>query len=224
MDRLSVTSRVRLGCTRILASLVLAVVVSSCRSLTPTPSPPAAHAVHAEGATAARPGLSLRVMIEVAGRNEIEEAALRITEEGRVRLPLLGKVNVADRSLSEIESLLAERYAEFFVRPRVTVDFADTSREGLAPWGSVTVLGRVRQPGRVPLPPTRDLTVSAAIQEAGGLSSSARTRAIRVTRPREDGSEQSFLVNLRAVGRRGHTDQDRVLRDGDVVYVPESIF
>lgn len=206
-------------------ALLIAVSVTSCRSVSSSQHrlvPQAAD--DGEHGTAVRSGLSLRIGVEVAGRREIDESALRITEEGDIRLPLLGRVNVGGRSLPELEAFLAERYAEYFMRPRVTVDFADATREGLAPWGFITVLGRVRKPGRVPLPPTLDLTVSAAIQAAGGLDSSARIRAIRVTRPKEDGTEQSFSVNLHAIGRLGRTNQDRVLQDGDVIYVPEAMF
>lgn len=216
-------SRLIANGVRISFSLLITISVSSCRSVSPS------HLVSqaendGERGTAVRSGLSLRIWVEVAGRREIDESALRITEEGDIRLPLLGRVNVGGRSLPELEAFLAERYAEFFVCPRVTVDFADATREGLAPWGSITVLGRVQQPGRVSLPPTRDLTVSAAIQAAGGLNSSARIRAIRVTRFKEDGTEQSFRVNLHAIGRLGRTNQDRVLQDGDVIYVPEAMF
>ncbi len=211
-------------CASLLAWLLIVLVGSSCRS----PRPVASNGNGEAGGSSARDravrsGLSLRIVVEVAGRNEVEEKSLRISEAGRISLPLVGHVDLSERSLSEIEDLLSERYAEFFVQPRVAVDFADTTQEGLAPWGTVTVLGCVKKPGPVSLPPTRDLSVSAAIQAAGGLDASARDNAIRVTRPRDDGSEQSFRVNLRAVGSQGKIQQDVPLRDGDVVYVPEAI-
>jgi len=96
--------------------------------------------------------------------------------------------------------------------------------DAISPWGQVTVLGRVKQPGRVNIPPTKDLTVSAAIQNAGGLDSSAKDSAIRVTRRLDDGTYQTMDVDLRAVGARGARANDLILRDGDVVFVPQMMF
>ena len=96
--------------------------------------------------------------------------------------------------------------------------------DAVSPWGSVTLLGRVKSPGRVPIPPTRDLTVSAAIQRAGGFDSSARKTAIRVTHRADDGSLSVREVDLEAVGSRGELEHDIVLAPDDVVFVPEMIF
>lgn len=92
----------------------------------------------------------------------------------------------------------------------------------VSPWGYVTVLGRVKKPGQVNVPPTRELTVSRAIQLAGGLDTSARSNAIRVTRTRGSAAEQ-FEVDLDRIGALGQTKDDVRLLPGDVVYVPEAV-
>ena len=86
------------------------------------------------------------------------------------------------------------------------------------------MLGRVKNPGRVNIPPTRDLTVSGAIQLAGGLDTSARDSAVLVTRKDEEGASNQYEVNLRRVGSRGEVEEDLTVLPGDVVYVPEMIF
>jgi polysaccharide export outer membrane protein len=82
----------------------------------------------------------------------------------------------------------------------------------------------VASPGKVPIPATRDLTVSAAIQQAGGFAPSARDNAIAVSRANPDGTTLRIEVDLRALGRRGNLEEDIVLQSGDVVFVPEQIF
>ncbi len=172
-----------------------------------------------------RPGLAVSIVVLVAGQRELEESAKRVSDQGDLALPLLGVVHVDGLTPDELVGVLTTRYGEYFIRPQVVIDFLrDSGPESASPWGYVTVLGRVTKSGRISIPPTRDLTVSGAIQQAGGLSSSALDTAIRVSRRLADGDMATREVNLRAVGARGAVDQDLVLQPGDIVFVPERIF
>jgi len=170
-------------------------------------------------------GLVLRIDVHDLGKKEIEEPARRVGDQGEITLPLLGVVKVTDRTIDELAAELQRRYAQYYVNPQVVVEFVtDEKSGGTMPWGYVTVLGRVKKPGRVFIPATRDLTVSSAVQEAGGLDTSAKDTAIRLTRVGDDGKALSQDINLRAVGSKGELSGDLVLRPGDVVYVPELVF
>ena len=172
-----------------------------------------------------KPGLMISMTVLVAGKKEIEEPAKRISEGGTIVLPLLGELGVADKSLEELQDKLSKAYRQFFVDPQVILEFArDVGTAGGSPWGFVTVLGRVKTPGRVPVPATRDMTVSGAIQQAGGFAASAKDSAILVTRSLPGGHTESRTVNLRAVGTAGRVEDDIVLEANDVVYVPEAMF
>jgi len=191
--------------------------------LTGTNSPPAIPAPRVPALM--RPGLVVNVTVLASGDIEIEQPRKRVSDDGDIALPLVGRVRVEGLSLIQTVEKLNSLYAEFFVNPQVVLEFDMTDgRDEVSPWGCVTVLGRVKVPGRVSIPPTKDLTVSKAIQKANGLDTSARDNAIRVTRRKADGSTETHLVDLRAVGSRGETEQDLVLQPGDVVFVPEMIF
>ena len=172
-----------------------------------------------------KPGLVISMTVLVAGKKEIDEPAKRISEGGTIVLPLLGELGVADKSLEELQDKVTLAYRQFFVEPQVILEFAqDAGTAGGSPWGFVTVLGRVKTPGRVPVPATRDMTVSGAIQQAGGFAASAKDSGILVTRSLPDGHTESRTVNLRAVGTAGRVEDDIVLEANDVVYVPEAMF
>lgn len=172
-----------------------------------------------------RRGLVIRVKVLVAGKEEVVEPSKRVSDSGQVTLPLVGTIGTLDMQPDELEARLAEAYSKYFVEPQVIVDVVKDERpDAMSPWGSVTVLGRVKQPGRIAIPPTMDLTVSAAIQRAGGFDSSSRKTAIRVTRRAPDGSMDVREVNLDAVGSRGEVGHDIVLKPDDVVFVPELVF
>ncbi len=172
-----------------------------------------------------RPGLVINVTILVSGKKEIEADGKRITDEGTIAMPLLGTVVVSNQTLESLSSTLTGSYKEYFVNPQVIVEFVrDDSKEGFSPWGNVTVLGRVKKPGRISLPATRDLTVSGAIQQAGGFDTSAKESSIRITRRLPNGDVRTWEINLHSVGAKGMVDEDIILEPDDVVFVPELIF
>lgn len=190
----------------------------------PQAAPRAPRSAAPEWATL-RPGLVINVAVVVAGKKQIEEVGRRVSENGALTLPLLGALTVGGETLDSFTLLLTDRYREFFVDPQVIVEFVRNDQTaGISPWGYVTVLGQVKRPGRVDIPPTRDLTVSLAIQQAGGFDVSAKETAIAVTRRTDDGQNMTRQINLREIGERGQVDKDIVLLPDDVVYVPELIF
>ena len=172
-----------------------------------------------------RPGLMISMSVLVAGKKEIDEPSKRISDGGTVALPLLGEVEISNLSLDEFQAKLTQSYRKFFIDPQVILDFVrDSGAEGISPWGFVTVLGQVKTPGRVAIPATRDLTVSGAIQKAGGFGSSAKDSAILVTRSLQNNQTETRTINLKAVGTAGRLDDDIILEANDVVYVPETMF
>jgi polysaccharide export outer membrane protein len=171
-----------------------------------------------------RPGIMLQVEVLVAGRKEIDERSKRVNSEGQLVLPLIGAIEAAGLTLPELNRNIQAAYGSFFRDPQVVVEFQRSEDGASSPWGYVTVLGRVARPGRMGIPPTQDMRVSTAIQQAGGLASSARDTAIRVSRTLPDGEMRQFTVNMRVVGRDGQAEADMLLIPGDVVFVPEAVF
>lgn len=171
-------------------------------------------------------GHVLQIAVLVSGEKEIDEPFRRISSRGELALPLLGSIPVSGLSLDELSALLTEKYRSYFREPQLVVQYVvDEESDSASPWGYVTVLGKVKQPGKVDIPPTQDLTVSMAVQRAGGFDTSAKDTAIRVTRPLgSDGDAEQIDINLRSVGARGEVQNDMILRPGDIVYVPEMIF
>ena len=222
-----------------IAWVVLAAALAGCASpaararaaAAPPVAPPPAPAVESARPPARpevariRPGLVISFSLLVGGKVEFGEVTKRISDAGTLVLPLLGTVRVQDVTLEELGNQLVDRYSRYYVNPQVIVDFVrDSTGEGLSPWGHVTVLGRVKTPGRVSIPATRDLTVSGAIQKAGGFHTSARSEAILVTRRNARGETTSREINLHEVGAGGRVSDDLVLEADDVVYVPEARF
>lgn len=180
----------------------------------------------APGRNVIRSGMPIFVRVLVQGREEISTEPQRVNESGRIALPLIQNVQVANLSLEEIEARLTEMYAEYFRSPHVIVQFVGATDDPyISPWGYVTLMGNVGRAGPVAIPPTLNMTVSGAIKYAGGTSSSANEASILVFRPNpEDQSVERIPVDLRNLGRRGNHENDIIVRAGDVIFVPERIF
>jgi polysaccharide export outer membrane protein len=86
--------------------------------------------------------------------------------------------------------------------------------------GFAYVLGSVNKPGSVPV--KNNLTVSQAVAMAGSpVSALAAPGNISILRLDENGQSQKIPVNLKGV--MAQKEPDVILKEGDVVYVPESV-
>lgn len=171
-----------------------------------------------------RPGIALIIQVGAAGVNAVTLEVL-VDQNGFITLPLLLQAPVAcdGLTLEALKKKLVKEYSAFYRQPQVTVTFAPfDGRTGVSPWGTVTVLGEVNNPGPVNMPSTMDMTVTKVLQEAGGLKPFADRSNIRVTRCDKDGRQTRTYVDLKEIGQEGRVDKDMSLRAGDVVWVSET--
>ncbi|MEK7282451.1 MAG: polysaccharide biosynthesis/export family protein [Acidobacteriota bacterium] len=86
----------------------------------------------------------------------------------------------------------------------------------------IYVDGAVKSPGQIETRASRPITLLQALIRSGGTTDAANPKQVRVLRKADDGSRETLVVDTRKI-RRGKQD-DIVLRDGDVVVVPEALF
>lgn len=170
-----------------------------------------------------RTGYTMVVSVSAGEKIEVEPLLVQVSDQNEVTLPLIGKVNCANMTLAAFRNVLTERYGVYYVNPDVTASFIVTDKSA-SPWGSVLVQGRVMHEGWIDIPATRDLTVTRAIQYAGGFAPSASKDDVVVHRTNPDGSKQKIKVDIRSIGRRGDLENDILLQSGDVVNVSETNF
>ncbi|ERT08175.1 polysaccharide biosynthesis/export family protein [Lyngbya aestuarii BL J] len=87
----------------------------------------------------------------------------------------------------------------------------------------IAIVGEVFQPGSYTLQTGSGgavLTVTRAIQEAGGITSTANLRQVKVRRPLNNGQEQIIDVDLFALLQGGDLRQDVILKNGDTIIIP----
>ncbi|OGW85959.1 MAG: hypothetical protein A3C35_07265 [Omnitrophica bacterium RIFCSPHIGHO2_02_FULL_46_11] len=148
--------------------------------------------------------------ITVAGEEDLTQE-VRVSNNGYVTYPLLGRIKVAEMSVTQLEDYLRKALAKDYVRdPQVRVFVKEFS--------NVFVLGQVKEPGPYPF---KGGTVVQAITTAGGFTKIANQRKVRIVR--SAGSERKVIhANVSSITKGD--DEDVSLEPGDTVVVPESFF
>jgi polysaccharide export outer membrane protein len=93
----------------------------------------------------------------------------------------------------------------------------------LVPTGnSFYVMGEVRKPGAYQL--EQAATAIEGVALAGGFTDKAAPNRTKIIRTHRDGRQETFVVDLNEVIKRGRKDKDVPLSANDVIVVPESYF
>lgn len=131
-----------------------------------------------------------------------------VDESGHIFYPLAGKIYVRGKTLAEVQSLLTQRLRRYIRNPQVDVNMAQFRSQ------RVSVAGAVNKPGQLPITNV-PMTLLDAVNLAGGFSEQANTSAIKWTHQGVD-----HTLSLIDIVRHGDLAQNRLLADGDIVYVP----
>jgi polysaccharide export outer membrane protein len=87
----------------------------------------------------------------------------------------------------------------------------------------VYVFGEVRNPGALQVKMSEKITLLQAIAQAGGTTENAsKSRIIVKRKDLRTGKDTETRVNIKDI--IGGKKSDIILQEGDVVYVPETIF
>lgn len=147
--------------------------------------------------------------------------SMRVSDEGVLSYPLIGDVVVKGMTTQEVGKLLEDKLREGYLKdPKVAVRL-DIALMREYSDKEIFVLGEVKSPGAIPIL-GKYISALEAVIIAGGFTDIAapnRTKIIRV----ENGVEKNIVINLKKV-REGDKSLDIILKNGDVVVVPESLF
>lgn len=164
-----------------------------------------------------------KISIAVYGEADLSTEQL-ISDDGKAFVPLLGPMELAGLTIAEAARLVEVAFVkqEYLRQPFVTI-----SIEAFSP-KVVTVLGEVKQPGNVSIPPGRNgLAIQIAIAEAGGFTGTAKAADVRVTRVIDDrGGRTQTIVNVDDIlnTKRRKSQTDYIVQPDDVVFVPRRVF
>lgn len=133
-----------------------------------------------------------------------------VDSQGQIFFPQLGAQTVAGQTVAEIRQQLTRRLARLVPNPQIAVRVAAYRGK------RVQVLGEVREPGGIFLTDT-PLHVLEAIGRKGGLTGQADPARAVLNREGD-----TIPLDLARMISDGDLRQNYLLRDGDVIHVPDN--
>jgi len=150
--------------------------------------------------------------ITAVGVAEIQKFVVRVSEDGRVTLPLVGELEVNDLTQAEVEKKLIKLLGEkYLVNPQVTVFILEYKSK------RVNLLGAVEKPGPYELLGRQ--TIMSVLSQAGGMTRDAGTEII-VIRQLPDGSSTSIRISVEDLFVKGDAKLNIPLEPGDIINIP----
>ena len=140
--------------------------------------------------------------------------SMQIRPDGRIALPLIGDVDLRNKTVAEASKMLETLYAPFLKTPSVTIQVRGFASQ------KVYVGGEVFRPGVISL--AGELTILDAIMEAGGAKHTGKKSSAVLLRKGEDGSRVLQVISLRGSKGEPSRASAMLLRPFDVVLVPET--
>lgn len=150
--------------------------------------------------------------IRVYGEEDLS-GLYRVSPDGSINFPLLGRLHVTGLSADGLNDLVTERLKKYLKEPHVSTYVKEYNSQ------KIYVFGEVRKPGTFSFEP--GMNIIQAITLAGGFDKLADENGTYITR-RVEGREEKIEVRVDDIGQGLASNE--FLRPGDIVYVPESMF
>ena len=156
--------------------------------------------------------------ITVYEEKDLSREAVRVTGDGYISFPLIGRIKVDNRTCSKIEKLISHKLAkqQYLLKAHVSVIVTEYNSKRFL------VLGAVENPGSFSLQAQEH--VLDAISRAGGVDSDEAGKKGMIIRTENPNSpwERKIIIDIDLQGLLKGRDQisNIFLAEKDVVYIP----
>ena len=188
---------------RYLGVVAVAGILGGCASTATTGNP---RVPQSTSAALLRPGDSLTITLQ--GIPDPSVNNVQIDEQGLVSLPYIGPIAASGLTSAELSQRIRQTYVERKYYTAIDISVTVTERY-------VYVGGEVARPGRIIWTP--DLTLTKAVQAAGGFTLYAKEAQVSLVRDRT-----AYAIDATLALRQ--PDEDPRLVPGDSITVPRSPF
>jgi polysaccharide biosynthesis/export protein len=198
--------------------LVLSPLIVSCAS-TPTPAPtpapvPASTDTKASDSYIIGPGDMLDVFV---WRNSELSTTVPVRPDGKISTPLVEDMVAVGKTPPQLARDMEKVLSEYVRAPKVNI----IVKTATSAFSQVKVVGQVQHPSALPY--REGMRVLDAILAVGGLTQFASGNRARIVRM-ENGRETVLHVKVADLVNSGDVKQNELLKPGDVLVVPQSMF
>jgi len=156
------------------------------------------------------PGDKIEVLVY---RNDDLQRTVQIDTSGKITYPLLGDIQAGGISIFQLRDKIKDGLSKYIINPQVSVGVVSVQSQ------KVIVLGEVKNPGLFIL--DTPLSTVEAVSRAGGFTIHAKQKNVLLIR---GGLKKPELIVLNMEGFFSKQDlaQNVYLKNGDIIYVPET--
>lgn len=174
----------------------------------PPPGTPAANPNYVIG-----PGDTVQVFV---WRNPELSVTVPVRPDGKISTPLVEDMVAVGKTSSLLARDIEKVLAEYVRAPQVNIIVTNP----VSTFSQVKVIGQVTNPQSVPY--RQGLTALDAILAVGGLTQFAAGNRAKIVRKNEAGKNIEIKVKLESLVKKGKMAENKDLKPGDVIIVPES--
>lgn len=194
---------------------LLAIGLGGCSAQKTLESPPA---IEASNAGEYRIGVGDALQVNV-WRNPELSLNVVVRPDGKISLPLVGDVEAANVTSTQLSNNLAKALNNFVRSPQVTVIVATPSSTDFQ--RRVRVTGAVANPQSLPY--REGMTVLDLVLLAGGPNQFASSNKAKLYR-KVNGETKVYSIHLEDLLEDGQLDTNYALQPSDIITVPERAF
>ena len=203
----------------LLIGLALSPMLVACASAptpapAPSPTPTAADNKGTDSNYIIGPGDSLEVFV---WRNPELSVTVPVRPDGKISTPLVEDMVAVGKTPPQLARDMEKVLSEYVREPKVNIIVTTAA----SAFSLVKVVGQVQHPSALPY--REGMRVLDAILAVGGLTQFASGNRARIVRV-ENGKETVIHVKVADLVNSGDVKQNELLKPGDVLVVPQSIF
>lgn len=151
--------------------------------------------------------------VEFAYTPEMNQTVV-VQPDGYISLRNVGTITAAGQTVPELERTIVAAYSPILHDAVVTLAMKDFDRP------HIIVGGQVAKPGQYEL--RSDITVSQALQLAGGFTEEAKHSQVILFRPVSNDMVEAKLIDVKKMMNSRNVNEDVYLQPGDTIFVPQN--
>ncbi|MGH6743975.1 polysaccharide export outer membrane protein [Novosphingobium sp. PhB57] len=205
-----------------LAGMSLAgMLLSGCANAAPKPElPPAQFVAMQEGPSEEYVIGPLDQLTVFVWRNPELGAKVQVRPDGRITTPLISDMPAVGKTPAMLAEDIRLQLSQYIQDPLVSVivdGFSGTYSQ------QIRVVGATEKPASIPY--RANMTVLDAMIAVGGLSEYAAGNRARLIRfDKASGKQTEYALRLSDLLKKGKSKANVMLKPGDVIIIPESMF
>lgn len=153
-------------------------------------------------------------------RNPELGAKVQVRPDGRITTPLVTDMPAVGKTPSMLQQDIRLQLSQYITDPLVSVivnEFAGTYSQ------QIRIVGATEKPSSLPY--RANMTLLDAMITVGGLSEFASGNRAKLIRfDKETGNQREYALRLSDLLKKGDSQANVLLKPGDVIIIPESMF